>query len=286
MDRVLKALFFRPEKVNSTNSAIDELILRISERPDASSYTQVAGGVSLRLERVAQNGGHVSGEVVRQQSENLPAIARANAPLEPNDTPLGHRAAFLYDLSLGVLVIESNRQAASVNRLNSLLRACDGSHLGFHFDPCLNRDVFRKINEGTPRRIAMRFALPNDLSIVESEDDSLSSNIEALRDMVDGGSVNLEIGFSRGDRAGVLSLEGIRNLFRFGGANRSYVEKMSVTIAEEVVPINLFGAQIIETAEISLSSGDIDANYQARREFLCDALARQKAELQSMFGAR
>ena len=76
--------------------------------PQREVYQDVAGGIRLRLERFDSNintagRGFVDGEFVRQQTDNIPPVARQGSPLEGQDVPLGHRCAFRYHPDTGVL---------------------------------------------------------------------------------------------------------------------------------------------------------------------------------------
>lgn len=283
MDKAIRVNFYQAINVTPAQPGLFDVITTCGSMIDVEQYVELHQGVKVRIERVNSSGQYLTGELVRQQTDNLPAIARGAAPLEPNNTPLGHRVAFRYRPDINVIAMEANRTGVSPARFASFLKARMRGHTGFYFDPCLTADALAQLRNGTPRKIQMRVAVPEDLRMMEGGPMDIEDSIENLRSIVDGRVVTLEIGIDRGDRAGVLNLEGILSIFRWGSQNRGHVKKLTVQTAEEDVPIDLFGQQIIETGNLDLDNNDIGQSYQIRHDFLAAAFDKRLGELQNLF---
>ena len=284
MDKNIRVNFFQTANVNAANATFFDAITQCAGRPDAAQYIELFQGVRVRIERVTQDGQYLIGELVRQQVENLPAIARGTGPLEPNNTPLGHRAAFRYLPEINILALEANRTSVSAARFNSFLRQRIPGHAGFFFDPCLTADALAQLRDGTPRKMQMRVALPNDLRLIEGGPASIETSLENLRDIVDGQVITVEVGLNRGEKGRSLSIDGILSVFRWGSQNRGQVKKLTVQTEEQALPIDLFGQQVVEIGVVDLDNENVDRSYEARRDFIDIAFANRLNELQSIYG--
>ena len=283
MDKNIRVNFYQAHNVTPSQSGLFEALTACSNMLDVQQYVELTQGVKVRIERVMSNGSYLTGELVRQQTDNLPAIARGAGPLEPNNTPLGHRVAFRYKADINVVAMEVNRTGVSPSRFNAFLKARFRGHSGYYFDPCLTADALAQLRDGTPRKIQMRVAVPEDLRLIEGGPNDIETSIENLRSIVDGRIVTLEIGMNRGDRNESLNLDGILSIFRWGSQNRSQVKKLSVQTLEEQIPIDLFGQQIVEVGTLDLDNNDIEQSYTLRHDFLESAFDRRIDELQALF---
>lgn len=259
MDKVVRVNFLQVSNVSANDATLFDSIVSVSQLPDSDTYTQLFQGVNVRIERVNNADGFLEGDLVRQQTENLPPIAHADQPLVTNTNPLGHRSAFCYHPRLNILAIEANRQGASPSRLNAFLRRRVGNHRGFYFDPCLTEDAIAQLRDGTPRQLQLRVASPADFQTIEGSPYDIEQNLARLQEMVGGQTVTLEVGFGRGNRDGVLSMRSIIELSRWAFGNRDHVKKLAVKTLEDDVPVDLFGQQIFERETLALDTDDLDA---------------------------
>lgn len=284
MDKNIKVNFYKVVQVTAAQDHLFDVLQRCAAMPDASDYCDVAGGVRVRIERVDVDNGFLCGELVRQQTDNLPAIAQGAAPLLPNNTPLGHRAAFRYLPEFQVIALEVNRSSVSVSKFNSFLRRRVHGHDGFFFDPCLTEDALRQLREGTPTKLKLRVALPNDLRMLEGGPDDIERNLDTLRGIVDGNTVTVEVGLNRERRRQGLSKDGILQILRWGEQKREHVKALSINTVEDVVPIDLFGQQIVECGIVDLDNNDVEASYSVRHAFLRERYNVRRDEIARIYG--
>lgn len=284
MDKLVRVNFFQVSNVSANDRTLYDALLEIDGRPDKDVYIQLSQGVNVRLERLQDRAGFLKGEIVRQQTDNLPPIAHTNEPLVANNNPLGHRSAFLYNPRLSVLAIEANRQGASPARMNQFIRRRIGNHRGFFFDPCLNEDALAQLRDGTPRQLQMRVARPSDLNAIAGNPYEIEESLTHLQEMVNGNMVSVEVGFERGNRDGVLNSRSITDLARWAFGNRHSVKKLAVKTLEDDVPIDLFGQQIFERETLDIDNDDVDEAYNVRSLFLRNSFQLRLNELTNLYG--
>jgi hypothetical protein len=284
LDKVVRVNFFQVSNVSANDVTLFDAIEQVSQLPDSETYTQLFQGVNVRIERVGRNNGFLEGDLVRQQTDNLPPIAHADRPLAVNTNPLGHRSAFCYYPRLNIIALEANRQGTSPSRLNAFLRRRLGTHRGFFFDPCLNEDAMSQLRDGTPRQLQLRVASPSDLRSIEGSPYDIEGNLGRLQDMVGGQTVSVEVGFGRGDRDGSLNLRSLTELSRWAFGNRGQVKKIAVKTLEDDVPIDLFGQQIFERETLDLDTEDLDEAYSVRIMFLRTSFEQRMREIVRLYG--
>ncbi len=284
MDKVVRVNFFQVSNVRGADETLFQSIVDIDQLPDKANYTQVSNGVNIRIERVLNDQGFLSGDLVRQQTDNLPPIAHASQPLAPNTNPLGHRSAFRYHPATRIIAIEANRLGASPARLNQFIRRKMGDHRGFFFDPCLNADALAQLRDGTPRQLQLRVACPTDLNEMAGNPYDIEGNLSQLQEMVNGNIVTVEIGFGRGDRDSSLNIANISEIARWAFGNRHSVKKLSVKTLEDDIPIDLFGQHIFERETLELDTDNLDEAYRVRALFLSECFDNRWGELAALYG--
>ncbi|WP_227285079.1 DUF6731 family protein [Boseongicola sp. H5] len=284
-DRAIRVLFWQPNAQRVVDLDFSAALQEISGQSHLSLYTECAGGAKIRVERLNfDEDGWVEGDFVRQQDENVPPIARQGEPLEANLNPIGHRAAFMYNIELNILAIQGARPGVSVATISSYLRRKIPNHRGFFMDPCISRDAMQRIREGTARRVELRVARPSDLGQLNPRTASIEESLANIQEFLDGQTVNIAVGFEQGDRTSVLNLERLLQMAGWAGENRGHVKKMTVKIAEEDDPIDVLAERLDRRGVIDLDPENLDAAYLARQVFVRQAFQEVAPQLGQLYG--
>lgn len=285
-DRNIRVLFWQPNPVNGGNQDFADCLQILSEQENLIDYTECAGGLRIRAERLDYADLFWRGDFVRQQVDNVPPIAPEAQPLQANPNPIGHRAAFLYSVEHNVLAIQSARPGVSAAAVNSYIRRRIHAHRGFFLDPCLSSDALARIREGSPRKVEMRVARPADLAHIDPDFNAVEDSLSALQQFVDGHVVELSVGFERSEREALLNRERLLGLFRWAAGNRNHVKKFKIKIEEEGEAIDMFAERLDHRGSVRLDPNDLDAAYQARIDFVRDAFDANRQELDDLYVAQ
>lgn len=273
MDATIRAKFYQVENVKSGDATLYDALHRLWAHPNRPTYKDVFGGIRVRIERFESEPsitgeGFVDGEFVRQQTENIPPVAEQGAPLEGQDRPLGHRCAFRYHAATNVLLLESRPNGVTPIRMDGLVRVRLSPHKGFFLSPVLTEAALYRLRNGTPRRVTFRVARPADMASVEGDMRDIQENLTRFTNNFHGLSVEVSVGFPKGNRDGILSPRAITRAVPWATENRSHVEKFEVKISEEDDPIDVFAEQLKIVKTLNLENMNVDAKYEARRSLL------------------
>ena len=273
MDSKIRARFYQVDNVQVGDAMLNDALTSLWQMPNRETYEDIFGGIRLRLERFDNNrntagNGFIDGELVRQQTENIPPIAPQSAPLEGQNLPLGHRCAFRYHLATRVVLLESRPNGVTPIRLDGLVKARLAPHRGYFLSPVITEAALQRLRNGTPRRVKFRVARPAEMAVVEGDQRNIEDNLARMANNFGGLTVETSVGFPRGDREGILSMNSINDLITWAGGNRDHVEKVEVKISEEPEPIDVFSEQMKVSSVLNLENLDVDANYIERQNLL------------------
>lgn len=271
VDRVVKARFFQVENFNSAQATFFDCLQQLWSAANRAEYEDIGHGVKVRLERFAprlDDDGFVEGEFVRQQEDNVPPIAVDGAPLAGSDDPIGHRCAFRYLPIHNVLLLESRREAVTPSRVNGLMKNRVRRHSGFFISPLLSETALQRLQAGTPRKVRIRVARPADVGQVEGDPLDIEENLGRFQNILGAPNIEVSASFPNTDRDGSLHWGGLNKLINWATGNRGHVEHLSVKILEESEPIDIFSEQIKIQDILELDNTDVEAHYEARRDFL------------------
>jgi hypothetical protein len=291
LDKVVRARFYQVKAVDQTQATFYDCLRQLWNNPGRTAYQDVGGGTYVRIERhleapLITETGYVAGEFVRQQTDNIPPVAEANAPLRENLSPLGHRAAFRYHPETQMLLLETRQGAVSDSRINTLIRRRVVNHSGFYFEPALSEDALNRLKSGTPRRATIRVAKPSTMSIVEDGQATIEENLAALENAFNGPVIEVTASWPRGDRNGMLSIRRLTEIFRLASENRENFLAYRVKLAEESMPIDMLAEQLKIEETLDLASDDVEANYRTRDRFLASGFASRMAEISRVYKDR
>ncbi|TGN68049.1 hypothetical protein E4L95_02710 [Paracoccus liaowanqingii] len=286
MDRIVRGRFYQVEPIEAGAEAFGACLTALWAKADRAVYQDLGYGAFVQIERYAedrQDPDFVAGEFVRQQTDNIPPVAAAGAPLVGNSNPLGHRSAFRFHIPTNILLVEVRQAAVTVARINGLLKACARGHRGFLFSPCLTENAIQRLRDGTPKRVSMRVARPSALK-GESASMSLEDNLAGLQEFFGGPSIEITSGFPRGNRDGTLNVKNLLRAVGWGAERREHVEKIEVKIQEEPNPIDLFSEQMKIESTLDLDSLNVAKNYDVRDAFLSAGFRVRMPEILRMYG--
>jgi len=270
LDRDVTARFFGVEPLNSANPTMFQALEGLIEDPTRSRWTTIPGDLKVKLLRcdfATEKRRFIEGEFVRQQRHHIPPIAQDEGDLVDQPNPIGHRSAFLYDGHLGIILLESRKEAVAPGRIDQYLRKKVEGHRGFHFTPCLTQEGLERLRDGQARAVSFRVHSPRDLSLVEGEHSSIGANLQALSDNFGGPSVEVRVYWPGHERAGRLSMQAVKNLVGLGATNTGVFDKLEVKLADEPHPIDVLTDQIRSTETLDLRN-EVEHNWNTRKDFL------------------
>lgn len=241
--------------------------------------------IHIRLERFVQDGQFIKGEFTRKQTVNLPPKVRGNGTLQPSPEPIAHRVAFQYHPRLSILAIEANKNSISLTKVNNYIQQILQHH-GFDFLPVQSRAAWEKLNDCNPRSLTIRVAHPENMSAVEGASRTLTQNLVAMREVLGGPVVELQVGFGR-QRDGLLDRRNLMTIIR--GLMRQHeqhgnVEKLQIKADGEQEPLDLLLEQIKEKETLELDDNNIDAHYQMRRDFIESVFRAHMPTIRDIYG--
>lgn len=286
LDRNVTARFFGVELLSSVNPSFHDSLITLMAETDMKRWTSIWGDIKLKLLRCDYAGSgnrFLEGEFVRQQKHHIPPIAQDEGDLVDQPNPIGHRSAFLYDSQLGVLSMESRKEAVTPGKIDQFLRKRVAGHRGFHFNPCLTKGGLERLRDGQARGVSFRVHGPTNLSLVEGSGGSIGDNLEALANNFGGPSVEVRVYWPGHERGGRLNLDAVRNLVGLGTSNEGLFDKLEVKLADEPNPIDILTEQIKSVATLDLRN-DVAHNWETRRRFLRESFRHHFKTLNEIYG--
>ncbi|MEY9162831.1 hypothetical protein ABIE78_000950 [Sinorhizobium fredii] len=286
MDRQVTARFFGVSALNNDNATFYEALTRLIDDETRTQWTALYGDVRVKLARCAfadNDRRFIEGEFVRQQRHHVPPIALDDGELVDQPNPVGHRTAFRYDGHLGIILLESRKEAVPAGRIDQYMRRKIAGHRGFHFMPCLSRTGLEQLRDRHARAISFRVHSPTDLSLVEGQNSSIGRNLEALSNNFGGPSIEVRVYWPGHERGGRLNMPAVRNLIGLGTRNEGVFDKIEVKLADDQHPIDILTDQIRNTETLDLRN-EVEHNWQTRQEFLERTFAANLPTLERIYG--
>lgn len=287
LDRDVTARFFGVQPLQANNPTFFDVLTRIMADEHRGRWCDLYGGIRLKVTRCAPadrgNGRFIEGEFVRQQKDHVPPIANDEGDLEDQPNPIGHRSAFNYDSHLGILLLETRKEAVSPTRIDQYVRRKINGHKGFHFNPCLTQRGLEMLRDGNARSVSFRVHSPTDLALVEGQNSTIGENLQALSNNFGGPSVEVRVYWPGHERGGRLNAAALRNIFGIGALNQNVFDKLEVKLVDEPHPIDVFSEQIKSTDTLDLRN-EVEHNWQTRRAFLERTFTAHLGTLERIYG--
>lgn len=276
MDRVVTVRFWRVDKVDPDAPPLSQCLRNIARLPLEERERDVGDDVSMRLDRMEEDGQFLCGEFVRRQVRNIPPNARRGQPMEPlrlgSGGSLGHRCAFRLHPGLSVLVMQSVQNGIRPASVTAYVRAVleVGGYLA---NPIVPREMWEKLVASRPRRFKVKIAEPFNLAFVEGEGATMSRAMRDLRDTYGGVNISIEVSVDRKrtsslDKQAVIQT--VRSMLGMSGRSQAGIEALSVDAdtGDGTEAIDFLTGQLTERERIDLPEGDVAGHYEARQRFI------------------
>lgn len=286
MDRNVTARFFGVQALQNNHATFYDVLVQLMNDEQRTQWCELYGSIKVKLARCAfadAEQRYIEGEFVRQQRHHVPPIANDEGDLMDQPNPIGHRSAFRYDSHLGVILLESRKEAVTAGRIDQFVRRKIPNHKGFHFSPCLTRQGLERLRDGEARAITFRVHSPRELALVEGQNSSIGENLQALSNNFGGPSVEVRVYWPGHDRAGRLRMPSVRDLIRLGTGNEGVIDKLEIKLADEPNPIDILTDQIRATETLDLRN-EVEHNWQTRRAFIERTFAQNLQTLERIYG--
>lgn len=280
--------FFAVDRVDQASPAFSDILEQLSQASQTAGWVPVED-YAVRLERLDRTGALITGDLVRQQIRDLPPFADAGGHLTPNDRPLGHRSAFIYDTVRSVIGLEARQAGVSHARLVKFGKAV--TDYRYNIFAALKSDHLARLARGIPLKMHLRVAQPHDLELVADEDTSrLGRSLQSMQDTFGGPVLEITMGFGRTrEREEHLAHERVRrliqNLLPFRRTDHqegsTRVEALQVFLEGETEPVDFLKGQISYEAEVELDENDLHRHYGQRLEEMRNAYRECQPELEA-----
>jgi hypothetical protein len=286
MDSRIKARFFRVSQApNGQPDFGDILIAIMASGAPAARERNLGGGVTLRLEQCAERDMLVEGDFCRVQRVNIPPQAGA-AGLVPiqlaHGHGIGHLGAFIYHRPTRVLLLQSNIQSATPNRVALYLAADDPTRI-FSLSPVLTDDAIARFQAGRARSFSVKFAGIDRLDMLDDQDIPAARGARMIADAYDGLDVEIKVSVGRHRDRWLAHRTLLASIGRL--IAEPSVEKLQAKMEGDEHPLDLLHEQLQAETELELPEGDPARHYAVRREFLWQTLMTNMQLIQRQFGA-
>jgi hypothetical protein len=286
MDSRVAVRFFRVSEPPPGVPDFGDILQQISEIPAPADREQNLGeGVNVRLESCAARGQTLEGDLCRIQTVNIPPQAGAEG-LEPlvlgDGNGIGHMAAFAYHRPTRVLLLQSNNQSVTPNRLALYAASWDPAQI-FHLSPVLTDDALERFQAGRARSFVVKFAGIDRLDALDDPDLPVARGAVMIGNAYEGLEVEIKVSVGR-QRDRTLSLAALgRTIARLAG--EPGVEKLQAKLEGDDRALDLLHEQLQAAQELQLPEGDPERHYAVRRQYLAQILRNNMPTLTRQFGA-
>lgn len=272
MDSYIVARFFQVSSRADINQRdFIEILAEAANLPHVDRERTIGGGLNVRIERFEERGDYVFGELNRIQTQNAPPFSTPDgleAMQLAGGRGIGHMAAFQYHRPTRILLLQRNIQGVTPTRLATYVAALNPGSF-FTFATLLRGDGWARVQQGNVRKLAIGFASPTDLALLEREGVSgmQSANELARTFRAPQIEIILSVGRSRRDHLDNDRSKGlIRRLLEPDVSLNTLDAKISLPNGVEDVDLLSEAMSIEQTMD--LPEGSPDGNYQARKAFL------------------
>lgn len=259
--RTVEVLATRYYRIVPAESAppIRQALESIAAKLHPDRQVTISGDVVLRLEKLTTALPHVSGQMVRIQSENKPdeVLATGLQKLSTSN-PLGYGVVFVINVDQGVLAMEYDTTKCGPARLSTYLKKSSASYK-YDFYPIVRKDVWDEFNDGEVTAFRVRVAMPESFEFA-GEDTSLGTSLKSLAQAYSSPYINVEL--SVGHRKTSLGDDlksAAGKLFA-----QSDVKWMKATVVGHDDEIDLSGYYLKDSEKIELVNLDPETSFSKR----------------------
>jgi hypothetical protein len=288
MDRSVSIKLYRVDQKENRGPKFSVTLRDIYNHVLGRREHQVEPDITIRLEKLTEENGLFTGEIVRLQSANLPPKALPAHPVERLGVrSIGHSSVFVYDPQLSVLSIQCARNGISSSRISMYADHFAGGEF-YEIWPILNSDTWNKLRRGSIRAMRVRLASPENLEAADDEARTVRQGLRSLKRATETHNLDVNFTMSRGDPD--LDRARTVRLFRWfeseRQAGRGNVTKLQAKVSDgdETELLNLLGAQMGANTRLDLPDDDPNISYRMRADYTRDVFRANRPALEEQFG--
>lgn len=285
MDSRVSVRFFRATQPAQGVGELGDIFLNtIALGGPADRERDIGSGVIVRLEKCNPRAQTVEGDFCRVQRVNIPPQAGAEglAPIDLIEgNGIGHMAAFIYHRPSRVLVLQSNNQSATPNRIGQYLATLDPAQQ-FHFSPVLTEDALERFQAGRPRSFTVKFAGIDRLDILDDPDTPVARGAKQIADAYDGVEVEIKVSVGRRRDHWLAQNPLVHAIQRLSG--EPGIEKLQSKLEGDDRPLDLLHEQLQASDELRLPEGQPEQHFEVRRNYLRNQLRDKWPVIERQFG--
>ncbi|WP_146747636.1 hypothetical protein [Paramagnetospirillum kuznetsovii] len=274
MDRNICVRFFTVERSGNNAIRFGDALRQIAGIMDlANRELEVEPEVILRLEKLRDERGMISGEFVRRQTQNLPSRAPHGEPISRLGVDsIGHSTAFAYNPDLSIIALQLARNGVTPMRV--MLYVSNILNLsGYQSYPIPTEEGWAALQRGNVRAVLLRVASPANLVAVEPRHTTIKDGLQAMKAAVDTTYVEATFGMGRGDHDmdNRSALNIMRWLWRERSEDRGGISKLGAKVIEDGSSarwLNLLSYHLGGNQTLDLPPDDPDRNFAIREAFV------------------
>ncbi|WP_152415167.1 DUF6731 family protein [Caenispirillum salinarum] len=291
MDTTVNIRFFEVQRQADFPEHFSECLSEAADLDLAEREVEIQENVVLRLERLEEKsrGRILAGELVRLQSQNLPARAMPGQPLQRLGVPsIGHSTAFRYDRSNNILALQMGRNGITPARVAMYVQEVAGVD-GFYILPVISQEWWEKLATERVRALAFRVARPDRLDSVSQETQTIIEGLEAMKQA--GQSAFIDMSFTMGrspeDISSGFARRLVRWLLRQHEEGEAGVKRLTATLrndeTRQTETFPLLRAQVGDRRKLDLPDDDPAEAYNIKDRFIRELWQAKRRAIEEMF---
>ncbi|MCC6493497.1 MAG: hypothetical protein IT424_10795 [Pirellulales bacterium] len=265
----------------------------VNQTPNDNARVQELADVPFRVQTLQHSRGIWVGEIIRIRMNDVPIICGLDGRVDEvdleDDEGIGEETAFLIHPATRVLAIQRNRMGVSPSRLMQYFARFAGVD-GIFAHPVLKPDVAVALNRlQIVRKMHVRFAGITNPKLLTAHNPNTADAIAILNDT----APVIDITVAMGRQRGSLSVQAIRAAARrfltWSRAAAPPGDIMALKIEgtfddDSPADLNLLEYRLTEQADVVPDPHSRRLLYEDRASSLRAAFARNKDDLEEMFG--
>jgi hypothetical protein len=283
--------FWRFSSHGTTSTILDGVMARLSALPDASPDRLLQRETKvIRLQRLEKHGNLWFGDFLGVGTKRAAKKADVkghieNLPFGP-DEGLGEESAFLYDPATCVIVLQSNRLAATAS---SVIRFIEGFALGegpLDLEPIMSPEAIDKLSHFQSITSLHVNMAAMDLGHAFGDKQHSATHLASIAEELNAPSIKLEVSVGHQWRKKELSLDSVKKFIRSLVSAKSGVELKQVAISgktdnEDFEALDLITQRLKEVVEVEPDEGR-GTSYRLRWASMSDAFYKHQEFLRNI----
>ncbi len=220
--------------------------------------------VNMRLQHLEEDGDIFSGDMIRIQTDNLPAQVKKEHLVKLEADKIGYSMAFVFNVPLSILAIQYNNHILGLSKIGQYLKEHNSSN-GFCFRPIRGKEVWPKIESGELTRIKVKTA-----QIKNFQSHPFNKSMEEIQKLSNAPYITIELSVGRTKKVLKDSLKTLLKLLKEGTA-----ESVKVKVADDPNEIDLLNEMLKDKIDFK-SISDPKESYSLRVKLIKERLENHK----------